>query len=145
VSLLSQEPPPNVLASDSDRERTVTILRNESVSGRLSADELSSRLDKAFAAKTLGDLRALIADLPEGNVNPLNDLISGAVNTGMTVFRVGLWLTIGAVVVGVFAPIIAGLAATGHSGAALVATGLLVAVIVFGSARLRRRRPRPTE
>jgi hypothetical protein len=145
VSLLAPEPPSNVLASDADRERTVNILQKESVSGRLSADELSKRLDRAFAAKTLGDLRTLIADLPEGNINPWNEMISGAMNTGMTVFRVGMWITVGAIVVGVFAPIIAGLAATGHGAAALVATGLLVTVLVVGSAHLRRRHSRPAE
>ena len=145
MSLLAPEPPPNVLASDADRERTVTILRNESVSGRLSPDELSKRLDHAFAAKTLGDLRALIADLPEGNINPWNEMISGAMNRGMTVFRVGMWITVGAIVVGVFAPIIATLAATGHGAAALVATAVLVVVLMVGSGRFRRRHSRSTQ
>jgi hypothetical protein len=145
VSLLAPEPPPNVLASDADRERTVAILRNESVSGRLSADELSKRLDKAFAAKTLGDLRALIADLPEGNINPLSQMISGAMNTGMTVFRVGMWITVGSIVIGVFAPVIITLAVSGHDAAALVATAMLVVVLLVGSAHVRRKHSRPTQ
>ncbi len=143
MSLLAPEPPANVRCSDADRERTVTVLRNESVSGRLSPEELSTRLDKAFAAKTMGDLRALIADLPEGNINPWNDMVTGAVNTSMTALRVGLWITLGLTLLGVFTPVIAGLALTGHGFAALVAVGVLVFVVLVAAMRFRSR-PRRT-
>lgn len=121
------------------------MLRNESVLGRLSTDELSVRLDKAFAAKTMGDLRALIADLPEGNVNPYSEMITGAMSTGITALRIGLWITLGAVLLGVFAPVIAGLALTGHGFAALVAVGVLVFVVLLVGTRLKSgpRRTRP--
>lgn len=139
MSLLAPEPSAHVRCSDTDRERTVAVLRNEAVLGRLSTDELSTRLDKAFAAKTLGDLRMLIADLPEGNVNTLNEMISGAVNTSFMALRIGLVVALGAALVGVFAPVIAGLALTGHGTAALVTVGVLVVVVFVCAVRLKRR------
>jgi hypothetical protein len=55
---------PKVRASDADRERTVALLREHHAVGRLTAEEFSERVDKAFAARTLGDLEVLLADLP---------------------------------------------------------------------------------
>ena len=140
MSLLAPEPPANVRASDADRERTVTVLRNEAAVGRITPDELSTRLDKAFAAKTLGDLRALIADLPEGNVDRVAELIGGVVSGGIRIARIGLWVGVGAAVVGVAAPIVAGLAATGHSIAALVALAVIALGAMVAVRGLHRRR-----
>ena len=55
---------PRMRASDSDRERTASLLREHHAAGRLDAAEFNDRLDKAFEAKTMGDLDALLADLP---------------------------------------------------------------------------------
>ena len=55
---------PRMRASDSDRERTASLLREHHAAGRLDAAEFNDRLDKAFEAKTTGDLDALLADLP---------------------------------------------------------------------------------
>ena len=55
---------PRMRASDADRERTVTVLREHHAEGRLTADEFSDRVDRALAAKTIGELDALLADLP---------------------------------------------------------------------------------
>ncbi len=49
---------------DAEREATAAELREHFTSGRLTLDELNERLDKAFAAKTRGDLDALMRDLP---------------------------------------------------------------------------------
>jgi hypothetical protein len=51
-------------ASDADRERTASLLREHHAAGRLDAAEFNDRLDQAFAATTMGDLDALLADLP---------------------------------------------------------------------------------
>jgi hypothetical protein len=51
-------------ASDADRERFVEALRQHHVEGRLTADELAERTERAYAARTLGDLDALGTDLP---------------------------------------------------------------------------------
>ncbi len=49
---------------DAEREATAAELREHFTSGRLTLEELNERLDKAFAAKTRGDLDALMRDLP---------------------------------------------------------------------------------
>ena len=55
---------PRIRASDADRDRTAALLREHHAAGRLTADEFQERLDKAYAAKTLGELDELLADLP---------------------------------------------------------------------------------
>lgn len=49
---------------DDDRERVAGILRDQHVAGRIDTDELQDRLDSCYAAKTYGELDALVADLP---------------------------------------------------------------------------------
>jgi hypothetical protein len=57
-------------ASDTERERVITFLREHALLGRLSDDELEERIGLAYAAITVGDLEALIGDLPRGNRPP---------------------------------------------------------------------------
>jgi hypothetical protein len=56
--------PPAVRASDAERERTATTLREHTAAGRLTPEELSERLDAAYAARTVTELDALLHDLP---------------------------------------------------------------------------------
>ena len=51
-------------ASDADRERVAGRLRDHTVAGRLTTEELDERSGRAFAARTLGELDTLLADLP---------------------------------------------------------------------------------
>jgi hypothetical protein len=51
-------------ASDADREQVADRLRHATGEGRLSTDELEERLEALPAARTYGELSALIADLP---------------------------------------------------------------------------------
>jgi hypothetical protein len=63
---------PNLIrASDLDRDRVANVLREHHAVGRLDPEEFNERLDKAFAAKTMGDLEALTADLPAVDPYPL--------------------------------------------------------------------------
>jgi hypothetical protein len=55
---------PDIRASDAERERTATLLRDHASEGRLDVDELDVRLQQAYAARTRGDLEVLTADLP---------------------------------------------------------------------------------
>jgi len=55
---------PRIRASDDDRDKTASLLREHHAAGRLSAEEFNERLDQAFAAKTVGDLDELLSDLP---------------------------------------------------------------------------------
>ena len=50
--------------ADADRDRTVTLLREHVVEGRLTLDEFSERVGLALEAKTRGELEAVMADLP---------------------------------------------------------------------------------
>jgi hypothetical protein len=49
---------------DAEREAAAAELREHYASGRLTLDELNERVDKVFAARTRGDLNALMTDLP---------------------------------------------------------------------------------
>ena len=51
-------------ASDAERERTATALREHTAAGRLTPEELSDRLDVAYTARTVAELDALLDDLP---------------------------------------------------------------------------------
>ena len=51
-------------ASDAERERVITFLREHALLGRLSDDELEERIGLAYASVTVGDLEQLIGDLP---------------------------------------------------------------------------------
>jgi uncharacterized protein DUF1707 len=68
IAAVSTEDPasttPAIRASDADRERTATLLRRHCADGRLMPEELSERLDAAYAARTVGELDALLHDLP---------------------------------------------------------------------------------
>ena len=57
---------PAWLAGSADRERTVGVLRAAFTEGRLTQEELDDRVAQAYAARTYGDLWALVADLPAG-------------------------------------------------------------------------------
>jgi hypothetical protein len=64
---------PKIRASDEDRDRVVALLREHHAAGRLDAEEFNERLDKAYAAKTLGELDDLMADLPAIDLYRLPD------------------------------------------------------------------------
>lgn len=55
---------PALRASDAERERTATLLREHCGAGRLTPEELDERLDAAYAARTVGELDGLLHDLP---------------------------------------------------------------------------------
>ena len=57
-------------ASDAERERVVTFLREHALLGRLSDDELEERIGLAYASVTVGELERLIADLPRASRQP---------------------------------------------------------------------------
>jgi len=56
--------PSRLRASDADRERVVAFVRGHWSEGRLTDAELEQRLGRALQARTLGDLRKLVGDLP---------------------------------------------------------------------------------
>jgi hypothetical protein len=51
-------------ASDADRDHVAALLGQALAEGRLDAQEHSERLEEVYTAKTLGQLRPLVSDLP---------------------------------------------------------------------------------
>lgn len=59
---------PSMLASHADRERAVDVLRAGYGEGRMEKEEFDRRVGRAYAARTVGELALLVADLPQGPV-----------------------------------------------------------------------------
>ena len=57
-------PAPDLRAGDADRQAVVSELQQHYIQGRLTSDELGERVTQALNARTFGDLRVLLADLP---------------------------------------------------------------------------------
>ena len=98
---------PNLRASDADRERTVSLLREHHAEGRLDVEEFHERLNAAYACKTLGELGALLADLPAIDLYrlpsaglkpaPVGSWAPGRRPSGTVARRTGQWAAWGAV------------------------------------------------
>lgn len=71
---------PELRASDSDRERTVEVLRHAASDGQLTVDELEERVSAAYAARTRRELEQLTAD-----VSPAPGPMAAAHASGLTV------------------------------------------------------------
>lgn len=56
--------PPQMKASDADRDEVVAALSEHFQAGRLTTEELEDRTGRALSARTLGELDALTTDLP---------------------------------------------------------------------------------
>lgn len=54
----------SIRVSDADRDRVTAQLRDHFAGGRNTPGELDERLSAALNAKTFGDLRRIMADLP---------------------------------------------------------------------------------
>lgn len=59
-------------ASDAERERTVTTLRDGAAHGRLTFDELAQRTEIAYEATTGAELERLVGDLPQAEPDLLD-------------------------------------------------------------------------
>jgi hypothetical protein len=64
---------PNIRVSDADRDRTAALLREHFTAGRLAEEEFNERLDRVYAARTIGELDPLLADLPTIDLYRLPD------------------------------------------------------------------------
>jgi hypothetical protein len=63
--------PAQMKASDSDRDAVVSDLSEHFQAGRLTAGEFDERTGRALAARTWGELRDLLADLPAAQPGPV--------------------------------------------------------------------------
>ena len=64
---------PRIRASDADRDRAASMLREHHAAGRLTAEEFHERMEQALDAQTLGELDELMADLPAIDLYQLPD------------------------------------------------------------------------
>jgi class 3 adenylate cyclase len=95
---------PPFRASDEDRERVAALLREHYGAGRLSAEDLSERLEAAYAARTDAELAELTADLPGGSElasraasGPPHDLrVHFTIYALVNLMFIGIWAASGA-------------------------------------------------
>jgi hypothetical protein len=71
--------PRDLRASDTDRDRVVALLGEALADGRLTADEHAERVQRAFTARTLGELAELTTDLTVPSAQPVR------LDTGRTI------------------------------------------------------------
>ena len=77
---MSPRPSPRDLrASDADRDRVLAMLGEAMSDGRLTQEEHAERVQRAFSARTLGELAALTADLAVPSAQPVR------LDTGRTI------------------------------------------------------------
>lgn len=63
--------PRDLRASDFDRERVISLLGEAAADGRLTAEEHADRVERAYQARTLGELAALTTDLVAPSGQPI--------------------------------------------------------------------------
>src|ERR1700733_8683781 len=66
-----RQAPRDLRASDADRDRVLALLAEAMSDGRLTADEHAERLQRAFSARTLGELAELTTDLAVPSAQPV--------------------------------------------------------------------------
>lgn len=76
-----------IRASDADRERIAGALGEALATGRLTVEEYTERLDTALAARTVGELDPLVADLPAVLARSADVAIRGRAADPSTVTR----------------------------------------------------------
>jgi hypothetical protein len=62
--------PPDLRASDAERDATIERLRDAAGEGRLTLEELTDRIEGAAQARTRGELDTLVRDLPTAGTSP---------------------------------------------------------------------------
>jgi hypothetical protein len=67
----SRPGPRDLRASDADRERVVALLTQAAGDGRLTLGEHAERAERAYAARTLGELSVLTTDLAAPAAQPI--------------------------------------------------------------------------
>ncbi|HEY2688252.1 MAG TPA: DUF1707 domain-containing protein [Streptosporangiaceae bacterium] len=128
--------------SDADRERVTGRLRDHFAEGRLTREELEERVTAALNAKTVGDLRRVMADLPEpGLVLPPARPLPWAAMRGPVLIRRGPRLLPLALLLLLTAVLLpgGGWVFLGFLQALLVFWLVMGVATVFAAARFRRR------
>src|SRR5271154_6874490 len=77
-----RQAPRDLRASDADRDRVLALLAEAMSDGRITAEEHADRVQRAFSARTLGQLAELTADLAVPSAQPVR-LDGGRVVAGV--------------------------------------------------------------
>jgi DUF1707 SHOCT-like domain len=89
----SRNAPRDLRASDADRERVVDLLAQAAADGRLTWEEHAGRVQRAYTARTLGQLAELTEDLARPDAQPFRLDTSRAVTAFFaTERREGRWV-----------------------------------------------------
>lgn len=67
---------PEMRASDGDRDRVASALREHVAEGRLDVDEFNERLEQVYQSRTYGELAKVTSDLPEIDLHTLPATVS---------------------------------------------------------------------
>jgi Flp pilus assembly protein TadB len=123
------------MASDRERERALSSLREHFVRGRLTLDELSERTELALRSRSRDELRRSCRGLPQMTAHAVADAVVRGVSL---VVLTGAWLLFSLVLVVVFA-----LTALIHGPTLAEFGGFLVVWLVptYLLSRLWRKRP----
>jgi uncharacterized protein DUF1707 len=70
LSVTFRPAPRDLRASDADRDGVIEMLTAAAADGRLSGSEHTERVERAYTARTLGELAALTSDLAEPSAQP---------------------------------------------------------------------------
>jgi DUF1707 SHOCT-like domain len=127
------------LAADAQRERALASLRHHYLQGRLDVDELSVRTDRAVRARTTGELRAALRNLPRLS-ETLDRARATARLVGYLAVLGGVWCTVSVFVLLTLSV----LALAGAEGSELLVLPgfwlvLSAALLLAGARRVRRR------
>ncbi len=115
-----------IRTSDADRERVTARLRDHFAEGRLTREELDERISAALNARTFGDLRRVLADLPEpGPLAPQRVPLASAGRPYPAAFRRGPRL------LPLIALVLLGLALFSGGGAAVVLLKIFAITLMF--------------
>jgi hypothetical protein len=82
LAMSPRQAPRDLRASDADRDRVLELLAEAAGDGRLTAEEHAERVQRVLAARTLGELAELTADLAAPSAQPVR-LDGGRVISGV--------------------------------------------------------------
>jgi hypothetical protein len=127
-------------AGDAERERAVGSLRHHYLRGRIDADEFARRVERVVKARTKGDLRVALQDLPR-----FGDVVERAGATARVVGYVAGFAAIWAVASLFLLVTLVVLALAGAGGSELLLVPLAwvllsVVLVVTGRRQVRRVR-----
>ena len=69
---------PGMRASDGDREKIATRLRDAHAEGRLSIEEFHDRIDALYQAQTYGEIEPLVRDIPVMRTHQTPEIVKAA-------------------------------------------------------------------